>query len=299
MRSYDEVVATRAYVGGTTADSFALPTWIGDLTRIYDGTSGVLAATFGSAGLPETGNVLEYTQLDTNTVAFDDYNEGDDLVPGKVSLVSKTAPVNTYAGSLQLTRREIERSTVPILDHSLKAMTIAAAIRNKAKIRTAYNAAVAAQVAASADLALGATITAGTRTQWLDAVVDAATHFESIALPLDAMLVSSDVYKALLQLADSLGRPSLALVNDGENSSGTLNLPGLTGNLAGLPVKLDTGAAAGSAAFVSGDAIRNYVSGVISLSQSLVVNLSTAFSIYRYGAVATEIPAAILPLTFG
>lgn len=81
-----------------------------------------------------------------------------------------------------------------------------------------------------------------------------------------------------------------------DNASGTLNLPGLTGQLAGLPVRLDSGQAGDKAVFTNARALRQYDSGVVSLTDENIVNLSKEFAVYRYGAVAAEIPAGVVPV---
>lgn len=75
-----------------------------------------------------------------------------------------------------------------------------------------------------------------------------------------------------------------------------LNLPGLSGEFAGLQVRLDTGQAGDEAAFANKRAIRTYDSALVSLQDENIVNLSKSFAVYRYGAVAAEIPAGVVPV---
>src|SRR5690606_2251814 len=51
-----------------------------------------------------------------------------------------------------------------------------------------------------------------------------------------------------------------------------------------------------SAYFVNSRAIRQYDSALISLQDENIINLSKDFSVYRYGAIATEMPQLIVPV---
>ena len=298
IRDYEGLQA-RAYTGGTSADSPIKASWTGDLTRIFDNSSGVLSAIFAKDTLPEKGMSVEYAELLTNTVTVtEQVAEGDDLPFGKVTLTTKTAPVKTYGGYTQLTRQEIERSTLPILNRSLEAMAVAAGARAKAVLRAQFDTTFAAQLAAAGSniVTLGATLGASTITNWEIAVVRGAVRFDNINYSIDDLVVSQSVFEKFVGLLDTAGRPLFAIDGDGSNNVGTLRLPGLSGSLAGIRVVMDAGLSGDKAAFVNGAAIRQYQSNVVALSDENIVNLSKTFSVYRYGAVAPEIPQAIVPV---
>lgn len=287
----------RAYTGGTSADAPIKDAWVGDLTRIFDASSGVLADVFSTGTLPATGNNVEYAELLANTVQVTEQEgEGDDLDFGKVTLTTKTAPVKTYGGYTQLTRQAIERSTLPLLNRSLEALAIAAGARKKAVLRSAFGAAVTAREAVAANggvVVLGATLAAATAGNWEDALVDAAIKYDAENVGIDALIVSATVFKKLRSL--TVAGERVFTVHE-KNATGTLNLPGLTGFMAGIPVRLDTGQAGDKAVFVNGRAIRQYDSSLVSLQDENIINLSKDFSVYRYGAVAAEIPQLIVPV---
>jgi hypothetical protein len=92
----------------------------------------------------------------------------------------------------------------------------------------------------------------------------------------------------------------LLVSGNGTNNIGTLNPVGLSGDLAGLTIRLDAGLAAGapSAAFVNADAVRLYADPAKRLTDENIVNLTKQFSLYTYAAVAQEIPAAVVPVAF-
>ena len=289
----------RAYTGGTTADlgDTLKPAWVGDLTRIFDASTGVLAAAFSTGTLPDSGMSIEFAELDANTIAVTEQAaEGDDITMGKVSLTTRAAPVKTYAGGTQLTRQEIERASVNVLNRHLEALAIAAGARKKAVLRANYNTLVAAREAVAGNagvVVLGATLAASTAGNWEDALIDAALKYETINMQLERLIVSASVFKKLRSLVVT-GERVFQVAND--NASGTLNLTGLTGSLAGVPVQLDSGQTGDKAVFVNSRALRQYDSALVSLSDENIVNLSKTFAVYRYGAVAAEIPAAVVPI---
>lgn len=296
IREYNEQLE-RAYTGGTTADAVQKPGWVGDLTRVFDASSGVLADVFATGTLPEQGMSIEYAQLKSNTIVVDEQvNQGDDIPMGKVQIETKTAPVKTYAGGTELSRQSIERSTVGVVNTSLTALTIAAGQRKKIVLRAAFDALVAERVALAANagvVVLGATLAAGAAGNWEDALVDAALKYEQIGLPLEQLIVSASVFKKLRSLTVA-GERVFTVAE--KNASGTLDLPGLRGDFAGIPVRLDSGATGDKAAFVNGRAIRQYDSALVQLSDDKISNLTKQFAVYRYGAVAPEIPAAVVPV---
>ena len=287
----------RAYTGGTSADAPIKDGWVGDLTRIFDSSSGILADIFSTGTLPEKGMNIEYAELASNTVQVTEQAaEGDDLAFGKVTLTTKTAPVKTYGGYTQLTRQAIQRSTLPLLNRSLEALAVAAGARKKAVLRAQFATTVAARTAIAANagvVLLGATLAAGVAGNWEDALVDAALKYDTEDASIEALIVSATVFKKLRSLTVSGERVFTVFE---KNHSGHLDLPGLKGNLASIPVYLDAGQAGDSAVFVNGRAIRQYDSALVSLQDENIINLSKDFSVYRYGAVAAEIPQLIVPV---
>lgn len=289
----------RAYTGGTTADlgSTLKPAWVGDLIRIFDTSTGVLAAAFSTGTLPDSGMSIEFAELNSNTIRVEEQiNEGDDIPMGRLTFTTRTAPVRTYAGGFQMTRQEIERSNINVLNRSLEALAIAAGARKKAVLRNEFNALVAARNAVASNggvVVLGATLAAATADHWENALIDAAMKYEQINLPLERLIVSASVFKKLRSL--TVAGERVFRVTDG-NNSGTLNITNLSGDFAGIPVYLDAGQTGDSAVFVNSRALCQYDSPLVSLSDENIVNLSKTFAVYRYGAVAAEIREAVVPV---
>ncbi|TDL43598.1 HK97 family phage prohead protease [Microbacterium oleivorans] len=310
IRSYNEVneqafseVATRAYTGGTTADAPLQNQWVGDLTRIFDNSSGVLSETFSRGTLPAKGFTLEYAKLlDKTGTVQEQVNEGDDLAFMKVRLTTATAEVKTYGGRTQLSFQAIERSTLPLLQRNLEHMAVEAGVNKKVVLRNDFDAVVAGRrgLASNAGVIVGgAALGSMDFAKWLAAVLEAERRFKSQGYSVEKLIVTPDVFAHLLGLTTTGDR--ILRVAEG-NSAGTANVRGLTASLLGIPVEVDdtpsTGAATGQAVFVNGAAIRQYDSAYVSLQDSNIVNLTKDFSIYRYGAIADEQPNLVLPVKF-
>lgn len=293
IRHYEDV-QSRAYEGGTTANAPVKDAWVGDLTRIFDASSGVLSQIFGQGTLGAQGMNVEFAEMATNTMTVtEQLTEGADLASGQVTLTTRTAPVKTYGGTTELTRQAIERSSLPVLNRSLEALSQAAGVRKKLELRAAFNSLVTARATAEDVVDIAATPDAY---DWADAVIDAAINLEAKGAGIDALVVSTDVFKSLIRLESDGHR--LFRIDGAERTIGELDLTGLVGDIAGVKVVADTAASAGSAAFVNARALRQYDSAIVSLQDENIVNLSKSFSVYRYGAVAAEIPGFVVPVEF-
>lgn len=284
--------AIRAYTGATTADSVVLDAWVGDLTRIIE-EAAPLTSVFSNGSLPATGLNIEYAQLKATVGAVDvQAAQGDDLDYLEVQIETETAQVKTFGGYSQLTRQAIERSSVNYLDHVLRYQAVQAGKALNTFLRGEYQTEHAAQVTATNTVTLGG----NTYGDWLEAMVDAADKFNTIGLPMSALVLDKATFVDLAKVQGSDGRPVLLVDGAGVNNIGTLNPIGLTGALAGLRVVCDTGLSAGESAFVNSAALRVYASAAARLQDENIINLSKDFSVYMYAAIAHETPAAIVPI---
>lgn len=301
-RSTDEEL-TRAYTGGTTADAPMQNVWVGDLTRIFDASSGVLAETFSKGTLPSKGNTLEYAKLASATgTVQEQLAEGNDLAYLNLKLKTETTNVHTYGGRTQMSFQEIERSTLPVAQRNLEWLALQAGVNKKDVLRKDFDAVVAANraIAANAGVILGgAALASMTAAQWATAVLAANRRFKAQGYNVEKLIVTEDVYASLVALTTTGDR--VLRIAEG-NSAGTANIGGLTATLFGIPVVVDDTPSAtantGQAVFVHGAAIRQYDAAVVSLQDTNIINLSKDFSVYRYGAIADENTALIIPVKF-
>ncbi len=302
IQAYESLME-RAYgpdgQGGVLADQGGLrPAWVGDLTRLIEDNS-ILSGIFSNGTLPDQGETLEFGELDTNTTQVaEQKNEGDDLVYGKVKVKTRTAPVKTIGGYTQLSRKEIERSSVNMLDLNLRGMAIAAGRNKNVNLRSAVATLRATRVAADKPNAR-TTVTVADQTKytgWVGGIIDAAGIYEDQGLSLDVMLVDKVTFKGLANLTDTTGRPLMTVSGTGVNAVGTIAPEALGGNLAGVTVRVDPKQADSTPQFVNKLALRAYNSPLVQLTDSNIINLTQAFSVYYYAAIAAEIPGALVPV---
>ena len=292
----DEYNGTISSADGT----MTRPTWIVDLTRLTDRIN-PLKELFSVGALPKDGMNLEYTELKANTIAVNEQaKEGDNLQIGGITTQDKTTPVKTFGGYTTLTRQAIERTRIPLLQTHLQGMALAAGKRSAAYFASVFNETVKGQAATA--LASSKVATALTWADLAGLIVDAADRFQDSALPLDGLIVDKATFKALAALTAGDGRPLMTVSGTGANTVGTVNPAALAGDLVGIkvvPNLLSTPGAMGEkivGAFYSSLALRTYETPVVQLQDENILNLTQAFSVYRYQAVAPEIPAGIVPL---
>ncbi|MEV0890310.1 HK97 family phage prohead protease [Promicromonospora sp. NPDC050262] len=298
--------------GATTADSVVHNGWVGDLSRIPGAQLGI-RGFFAGGVLPAEGNSIEWARVTANTIdVTQQADQGDTLAFGKVTIAPATSPVNTYGGYTRLSRQVIERSSVNYLNTSLLALDVAAAKRLNAGFRTAYETAAAANAAAGNNrVILPATIDTPaevTVDHLIDLVIDGAEKFEDSAWEMQALLADKPWFKILAKIKDPVsGERLMNVYGEGVNQVGSLNLPGISGNILRVPVipnfKQVTPAAAAGAwsglSFANGNALRTYANALANLNDEDITTLSKDYSVYRYAAFAFEQQDALVPVVYG
>lgn len=301
-RVTDEAL-TRAYTGGTLADAPLQNQWVGDLTRIFDNSSGVFAETFSRGTLPSKGMTLEYAKLKSATgTVQEQLNEGDDLAYMNLKLETASTTVHTYGGRTQFSFQEIQRSTLPVVQRNLEYMAVQAGVNKRAVLRAEVDRIVAENRAIASNAGVivgGAALNSMDPAKWLTSILAANKRFKAQGYNVEKLIVTEDVFAHLIGLTTSGDR--VLRVAEG-NSAGTANVGRLTATLFGIPVEVDdtpsSGAATAQAVFVNGAAIRQYDSALVSLQDDNIVNLTRDVSVYRYGAIADENTSLIVPVKF-
>ena len=304
-RASIDALMTRAFDGATSSADATLthPQWIKDLIRLVDKPN-VVAGLFATGPLPAEGMNLDFTELDTNSLSVKvQENEGDDLPLGKVTTKDRATPIKTFGGYTKLTRQAIERTRINLLDVHLRGMALAAGQMKAAYFTSQLNAAVKAQDANK--LTVSKAAISLTWADLADLFIDAAAQFADQALTLDGLIVDKATFKALTGLTGTDGRPLMRVNENPSNTIGTTNARALTGVLLDVPITCNLRANAGDlgegivGTFYNADAMRTYETPLTQLQDENIVNLSKAFSVYRYGAVATEYPTGLVPLKIG
>lgn len=292
----------RAVNTTSTADArIDEPTFVRDLVRLIDNAN-PLMQLFATGNLPADGNTLEYARLKANTLSVTEQaNEGATLPTGGIETEVETCKVKTYGGGSVITRQTIERARTNVLDLTLRGLAIEAGKRLASEFATFFEKTVKGQESKAVSVAKVAT-----GLKWADILgimLDASERFEDIAMSCDGLIVNRETFAALASLEDKSGRPLLTVTgNNGSNTIGTVSAAGRYINLDGLKVVTNrhltaTGMGAGIVgAFYNSEALRVYKSGLASLQDTGVLDLTQTFSVYQYAAMADEIPSALVPL---
>lgn len=279
--------ALRAYTGATSGDTISQDAWVGDVIRLGAARQRVTSLFNHTKDLPPEGMNVEYGYLKSDTTQVGvQAAEGDDLLFGKVSLGTTTAPVETLGGWTQLTRQEIERSSVGVLDFSFRAMALryfrAVETLTRATLTAAYNDATATALAeVEADMS--------TQDGVVEGLIDLVEYFEDSDVNLSGLLVAKDAFLSLLAVpaTDRI----LQVTQAPEDKLGTVTVSSIEGNISGLKVSLWPGAPTGARVAYDETAIRTQEApgAPMRLQDENIVNLSKAFSVYGYAASYVQV----------
>lgn len=278
------------------------PTFVRDLVRLIDNAN-PLMSLFSTGTLPADGNTLEFARLKANTLTVTEQTtEGTTLPTGSVETEVANCTVKTYGGGSVITRQAIDRARTNVLDLTLRGMAIEAGKRLAIDFAAFFEKTVKEQNTKKISVTKGAA-----HMEWADILammLDASERYEDLAMSCDGLIVKREVFTALAGLTDKSGRPILTVTgNAGSNTIGTVSASGRYIDLDGLKVVTNrhlTATGMGTdivGAFYNADALRVYSSGLASLQDVGVLDLTQTFSVYQYAAMADEIPSALIPLS--
>lgn len=286
--------AMRAYTGATSGDSIVKDAWVGDVIRLGTARQRITNLFTHTKDLPAEGMNVEYGYLESDTTKVaEQAAEGDDLLYGKIKLGVSTGKVRTLGGWSELTRQEIERSSVNVLDFTFRAMFLryARAIEtmNRATLTAAYNDATATALSeVEADLT--------TQDGIVEGLIDLVEHFEDTDVNLSGLVFAKDAFLALLAVPAT--DRVLQVTQAPEDKLGTVTVNSVEGNISGLKVSLWPGGPAGGKLAYDETAIRSQEApgAPFRLQDENIVNLSKAFSVYGYGASYVQVRPGLVKI---
>lgn len=284
----DALALHRTFTGADSADSIMKNAWVSDTVRILNAGRPTFSV-FSTGALPADGMNVEYPKVNTNTLDVEEQAaEGDALAYGKLTLTSATAPIKTYGGYTDMSRQVVERSSINYVDTAFRAMV--------AKYAAQTNKAVRDTLIADAALFNTSALGAWTAAEIIDSLAEAATKVNGdTGLPLEFILVSSDVFRLMAKTVDTMDRPILSNAGATVNTYGSINPVGLTGNVLGLPIVVDPSLAALSFYAGNSAALTNYESAgaPFRLNDEEITTLTNSFSVYGYLGIAVPEPKAL------
>ena len=291
MLNGDDAAIELARAASTSADTVALPGFVGQINNLIDNNRPALSV-FSRAALPAAGLTVEYASVTANTIAVAaQAAENDALSFGNLTIANTSAAVKTYGGYTSFSKQTIERSTVNYLDTVFRALTLAYA--------NASNAAFVAHVEGLTYTGKVFDISAGTSAAIVGGIADGATYiFEQTGLRPEAIVASPEAYKFLMSVVDTSGRPVVLTDGAGNNNIGSANIPGLSGQLLGLPVIVDPAMTANKCYMANSAAIQTFESAgaPVRLTDGDITTLTDSVSVYGYMAITTPFAGAIVEL---
>jgi hypothetical protein len=280
-----------ARAASTSADTVALPGFVGFINNLIDNNRPALSA-FSRAALPAAGLTVEYAQVTANTITVGQQDpENEALSFGNLTIDSISAPVKTYGGYTSFSRQTIERSTVDYLNTVFQALTIAYA--------NATNGALVAHVQSLNYAGKTFDVSALTSAALIGGIADGSAYiFENTGLRPEAIVVGTGAYKKLMTVAGEDGRPVVLVNGAGVNNIGSANIPGLSGQLFGLPVIVDPAMGDNLGYMANSRAIQTFESAgaPVRLTDGDITTLTDSVSVYGYMAITTPFAGAIVKL---
>ena len=287
----------RTYAPGTSADTYNLPGWVGFINNLID-LNRPSWNVWSKGVLPAAGLTVDYAKVTTNgaSVAAQS-SENAAIAQGNIVIDNVSANVSTYAGSTQLSRQLVERSSVPFLDTAFQAMAIAYA--------GATNAAVVSALAGLTWTGKIMDADGGTAKSILEGITDGAKYIKvNSGLNPEFILCDPVAYKYLVSVADTQGRPLVRLdggVANGE-SIGFAGPAQLSGTIFGLPIIVDTTLSSGLAYLANSAAVKVFESSgapvrlMDETSTTAQSTLTSSYAVYGYAAITVPFEGAIVKL---
>jgi HK97 family phage prohead protease len=287
----DEDAKALARDASTSADTVALPGFLGYIDNLIDTNRPTLSA-FSRAALPAAGLTVEYAQVSANTIDVDVQSpENEELAFGNLSIDSVSANVVTYGGYTSMSKQTIQRSSVNYLDTALRALSIAYA--------NTTNQAVVTLVESQNYSGKTFDVSALTSEALIGGIADASAFiFKETGLRPEAIMVGTGAYKKLLQAAGEDGRPVVLVNGAGVNNIGSANIPGLSGQLFGLPIIVDPAMGTNLGYMANSAAIQTLESpgAPVRLSADDITTLTDSISVYGYMAITIPFADALVKL---
>ena len=275
----------------TTADTVALPAFIGQINDLIVNNRPALNS-FSSAALPASGMTVEYAHVSSNTLAVGVQDpENEALSFGNIAIDTVSAPVVTYGGYTSMSRQVVERSTVNFVDTAIRALAI--------QYAKATNAAVVAKLNSLSFTGKVFDADGGTAASLIEGVAGGAAYINNATgLNPEFILCAPDAYITMMKVVGSDGRPVVNVDGAGVNNIGSANVPGLRGQLLGLPVIVDAQLASGVVYLANSAALQTLESAgaPVRLQDADITTLTDSISVYGYIATTVPFEGAIVKL---
>jgi len=276
-----------AYVGGVVGDlgDWVKDSWVGDLYRPLQERRRVLNL-FQTRPLPASGMGVEFGRLlsDTTQVA-EQVAEGDLLAYGGIEFETDRAGLKTYGGWGEMSRQEIERSSMAIVEKFFAAL-----LQRYARVTEAAARAYALDPAHGVELPGAVIPDLTTVNGWTDLILDAAFFLDDQGLVPEFALVDRETFKDAAKI--QVGAEGDYFLN---RTTGSIDVKGVSGSVYNVEL-IPVAAAANTVRICAPEGMATFeASGApFRLQDDDITHLTKAFSVYGYMALADEDHNAIV-----
>ena len=287
----DEDAKALARAASDSDDAAVQPAFIGYIDTLINNNRPTVSA-FSRSALPATGLTIEYAKIASNTLAVGQQDpEGEALSFGNLTFETVSATVKTYGGYTSFTKQYVERSQINTLNEVFRGLSLAYANASNAALVAAIGALDYTNKVFDAD--------GGTPSSLAEGFANATAYiFSNTGLRPEFILTGTDGYVKLAKVAATDGRLALSANGDGSNTVGTVNIPGLSGSVFGLPIIVDPAIGTGVVYLANSAAVTTYESAgaPVRLTDGDITTLTDSVSVYGYMAITTPRVGAIVKL---
>lgn len=280
-----------ARAASTSADAAVVAPWFGYINTLIANNRPTVSA-FSRAPLPATGLTVEYSKIDSNTLAVGQQDpENEALSFGNLTFETISTPVKTYGGYTSFSRQYVERSQVNTLDQVFQGLALAYAGASNLALVTAIGALDYTGKVFDADGQTASSLAEG--------IANGAGYiFTNTGLRPEFLLTGIDGYVKIAKVAAGDGRPVLLAEGNGVNNIGTMTVPGLAGSVFGLPIVVDPAIGANIVYMANSNAVITMESAgaPVRLTDGDITTLTDSVSVYGYMAIAIPREGAIVKL---
>jgi HK97 family phage major capsid protein len=287
----DEDAKALARAASDSGDAALLPAFIGYVDTLINNNRPTVSA-FSRTPLPTSGLTVEYAQIDSNTLAVGQQDpENEALSFGNLTFETITAPVKTYGGYTSFSRQYVERANINTLNEVFRGLSLAYANTTNTSLVTYLDGLTWTGKVFDAD--------GGTPSSLAEGIANATAYiYVHSGLRPEFILTGTDGYVKLAKVAATDGRLALSANGDGSNTVGAVNIPGLSGQVFGLPIIVDPAIGTGVVYLANSSAIATHESAgaPVRLTDGDITHLTDSVSVYGYMAITAPRLGAIVKL---
>lgn len=287
----DESAKAIARAASDSGDAALLPAFVGYVDTLIANNRPTVSA-FSRTPLPTTGLTVEYAQIDSNTLAVGVQDpENEALSFGNLTFETVSADVKTYGGYTSFSKQYVERANINTLNEVFRGLSLAYANATNSALVSAIGALDWTGKVFDAD--------GQTPSSLAEGIANATAYiYTATGLRPEFILTGTDGYVKLAKVAASDGRLALSANADGMNTVGSVNIPGLSGSIFGLPIIVDPAIGTGVVYLANSSAIATHESAgaPVRLTDGDITTLTDSVSVYGYMAITMPRLGAIVRL---